>query len=74
MAEGAVDLKSEAQSKAKSIALDDINVADPELWRAALRVGHGMGRKAISRPGAVAGLVRLGRLRAVVDALRKRAR
>jgi cytochrome P450 len=33
MAEGAVDLKSEAQSKAKSIALDDINVADPELWR-----------------------------------------
>src|ERR1700679_3072511 len=33
MAEGAVDLKSEAQSKAKSIALDDINVTDIELWR-----------------------------------------
>jgi sugar/nucleoside kinase (ribokinase family) len=47
---------------------------DPEIWRAALRVGHGMGRKAIARPGAVAGLVRLGRLRAMVEALRKRAR
>ena len=33
MAEGAVDLKSEAQTRAKAIALDDINVADIELWR-----------------------------------------
>jgi len=33
MAEGAVDLKSEAMSKAKAIALDDINVSDIELWR-----------------------------------------
>jgi fructokinase len=48
--------------------------ADPRVWRAALRVGHGMGRKAVARPGAVAGLVRLGRLRAMVEALRKRAR
>ncbi len=47
---------------------------DPATWRAALRVGHGMGRKAIARPGAVAGLVRLGRLRAMVEALRRRAR
>jgi cytochrome P450 len=33
MAEGAVDLKSEAQSKARSIPLNDINVSDIELWR-----------------------------------------
>jgi fructokinase len=33
---------------------------DPELWRLALRAGHIMGKKAVSQPGAVAGLVRLG--------------
>jgi len=33
MAEGAVDLKSEARANAKSIPLNDINVADVELWR-----------------------------------------
>jgi cytochrome P450 len=33
MAEGAVDLKSEAQAKAKAMPLNDINVADQELWR-----------------------------------------
>jgi fructokinase len=40
---------------------------EAELWRAALRVGHMMGKKAVSRPGAVAGLVDLGRVRAAVD-------
>jgi fructokinase len=39
---------------------------DPAVWRAALRAGHMMGKKAVSRPGAVAGLVDLGRVRAVV--------
>lgn len=48
--------------------------SDPELWRAVLRIGHGMGQKAIARPGAVAGLVRLGRLRAMLEGLRKKAR
>ena len=43
---------------------------DPALWSAALRVGHIMGKKAVSRPGAVAGLVRLGRARAVIDRIR----
>ncbi|HEY1695545.1 MAG TPA: PfkB family carbohydrate kinase [Polyangiaceae bacterium] len=41
---------------------------DAGLWRRALRVGHMMGRKAVSRPGAVAGLVGLGRVRALVEA------
>jgi hypothetical protein len=43
---------------------------DPDLWRLALRVGHIMGKKAISRPGAVAGLVNLGRARMVIDSAR----
>src|SRR5476649_2300621 len=33
MAEGAVDLKSEAEKKAYSMPLEDVNVADVELWR-----------------------------------------
>jgi fructokinase len=45
---------------------------DPDLWRATLRAGHMMGKKAVSRPGAVANLVDLGRVRAVVDAARRR--
>ncbi|HEY3817204.1 MAG TPA: carbohydrate kinase [Polyangiaceae bacterium] len=40
--------------------------SDPEVWRTALRAGHIMGKKAVSRPGAVAGLVDLGRARAVL--------
>ncbi|HEY6459025.1 MAG TPA: PfkB family carbohydrate kinase, partial [Polyangiaceae bacterium] len=40
---------------------------DAGLWRRALRAGHMMGRKAVSRPGAVAGLVGLGRVRALVE-------
>jgi fructokinase len=39
---------------------------EAELWRSALRVGHMMGEKAVSRPGAVAGLVALGPVRALV--------
>jgi fructokinase len=39
---------------------------DAGVWRAALEAGHMMGKKAVSRPGAVAGLVGLGRVRAVV--------
>ena len=41
-----------------------------DVWRAALHVGHLMGSKAVSRPGAVAGLVSLGRVRAMVRAVR----
>jgi fructokinase len=47
--------------------------ADPGVWRAALRAGHIMGKKAVSRPGAVAGLVRLGRVRAIVESVRRRS-
>ena len=47
---------------------------DPEVWLAALRAGHMMGKKAISRPGAVAGLHALGRVRAVVDSVRRSGR
>ena len=43
---------------------------NPEMWRVALGVGHAMGRKAVSRPGAVAGLERLGRVRQVLDRVR----
>jgi fructokinase len=41
----------------------------PAVWRAALRAGHIMGKKAVSRPGAVAGLVRLDRVRAVIESV-----
>jgi fructokinase len=44
--------------------------ADPHVWRKALRAGHILGKKAVSRPGAVAGLVHLGRARAVVESAR----
>jgi fructokinase len=37
-----------------------------EVWRTALRAGHMMGKKAVSRPGAVSGLVGLGQVRTVV--------
>jgi fructokinase len=47
---------------------------EPEIWRAALRVGHILGRKAVSRAGSVAALGRLGRARAVLDSLRKEHR
>jgi fructokinase len=47
---------------------------DPAVWSAALRAGHIMGKKAVSRPGAVAGLVDLGRARAVLEGARARAR
>lgn len=43
---------------------------DPAVWRTALRAGHMMGKKAVSRPGAVAGLLGLDRVRAVVDGAR----
>jgi fructokinase len=39
----------------------------PEVWRTALRAGHMMGKKAVSRPGAVSGLVELGRVQAVLE-------
>jgi fructokinase len=45
---------------------------DPELWRLALRAGHIMGKKAVARPGAVAGLVRLGSAARVVEDSRER--
>jgi fructokinase len=44
---------------------------DPAVWRAALRAGHIMGKKAVSRAGAVAGLHRLGRARAVIASVRR---
>ncbi len=45
---------------------------DREVWTSAVRVGHMMGAKAISKPGAVAGLVGLGPARAIVDRVRRR--
>ena len=33
MSDGAVDLKAEARARAYSIPLEDINVADPELFK-----------------------------------------
>lgn len=39
---------------------------EPAVWRAALRAGHRMGKKAVSLPGAVSGLVKLDRERAAV--------
>jgi fructokinase len=51
--------------------------SDPAVWRAALKAGQRMGQKAVSSPGAVSGLVGLGRARAVVrgaGSLRGRAR
>jgi fructokinase len=45
--------------------------SDTDLWRKALRAGHIMGKKAVSRAGAVAGLVHLGRARAVVESARR---
>jgi fructokinase len=44
---------------------------NPAMWRSVLRVGHQMGRKAVSRPGAVSGLVRLGRAQAALETLRR---
>ena len=33
MSDGAIDLKAEARAKAYAMPLEDINVADPELFR-----------------------------------------
>jgi fructokinase len=44
---------------------------DPELWRLALKAGHIMGKKAVSRPGAVAGLVGLGAAARIVEEVRR---
>jgi fructokinase len=44
----------------------------PEVWRTALRAGHMMGKKAVSSPGAVTGLVDLGRVRAVIESAASR--
>jgi fructokinase len=46
---------------------------DPSVWHAALRAGHIMGKKAVSRAGAVAGLVGLRPVRAVIDRVRRNA-
>jgi fructokinase len=46
---------------------------DPVVWRAALIAGHMMGKKAVSRAGAVTGLERVGRVRAVIDRIRRTA-
>jgi len=43
---------------------------DAAVWKRALRAGHIMGKKAVSRAGAVAGLVHLDRVREVVDRVR----
>lgn len=45
---------------------------DPQLFAEALRVGHMLGAKAVSRPGAVSGLVHLGPAKAVIDRVRRR--
>jgi len=46
--------------------------SDPGLWRTALRVGHAMGRKAVSRTGAVTGLVDLGHARRAIASVRRK--
>ncbi|CAN5354629.1 carbohydrate kinase [soil metagenome] len=43
---------------------------DPQVFAAALAVGHKLGAKAVSRPGAVAGLVGLGAVKAALKRLR----
>jgi sugar/nucleoside kinase (ribokinase family) len=48
--------------------------ADRAVWASVLRVGHMMGMKAVSQEGAVAGLVRLQRVRGALDALRRAPR
>jgi fructokinase len=45
--------------------------SEAKVWTAALRVGHMMGKKAVSAPGAVRGLTRLGRPRSVIEAVRR---
>jgi fructokinase len=45
---------------------------DPAVWTAALHVGQRMGKKAVSRPGAVAGLIQLEGERAAVARMRRR--
>jgi sugar/nucleoside kinase (ribokinase family) len=47
---------------------------EPAVWHAALRTGHILGRKAVSRRGAVEGLVRLGRALAVIESVRQEHR
>jgi fructokinase len=47
---------------------------DAAVWQAALRAGHWMGKKAVSRPGAVAGLRALAPARSVIDGVRRNAR
>lgn len=44
---------------------------DAAVWTAALRAGHMMGKKAVSLPGAVAGLEKLEGVRAVIASVRK---
>jgi len=44
---------------------------DPQVWAAALQRGHRMGKKAVSRPGAVAGLSNLGGERAALARSRR---
>lgn len=46
--------------------------SDGRLWQTALRVGHMMGSKAISRTGAVAGLVNLSRARRAIRSVRRK--
>ncbi len=43
---------------------------DARVWKTALVAGHRMGRKAVSKPGAVAGLVDLGATKTVVASVR----
>jgi len=46
--------------------------SDAGLWQTALRVGHAMGKKAVSRTGAVSGLVDLGRVRSAIASARRK--
>jgi sugar/nucleoside kinase (ribokinase family) len=45
---------------------------DPQLFAEALRVGHMLGAKAVSRAGAVSGLVSLGSAKAAMARVRRR--
>ena len=46
--------------------------ADPQLFAEALRVGHMLGAKAVSRAGAVSGLVSLGPAKSAIEGVRRR--
>ncbi len=58
---------------AQSAAPENARFADPRVFAAALGVGHKLGAKAVSRPGAVAGVVGLAGIRGSLRTLRAKS-